>query len=224
MRAILSLAAAAVAASAAPAGAQRSIEAPGPVAHRWADAAFPERVGDFRRSDVFQYDAEGRDVSASYNLVRPDGRMVITVYIYPAPRVAAAPGSGSTAAVARAALCGEQFAGVQAAIGQQYGDAAPVERGSPPDVAGSDAALRHRAVYRIRARFDGSEQEIRTEADLYCYVGGDWLVKYRASSHLGFDAAGAVESFIRTGPWPGRRAPASPAETAAAGPGERASS
>jgi hypothetical protein len=49
-------------------------------------------------------------------------------------------------------------------------------------------------------------QEIRSEAHLYCYVGGDWLVKYRVSAPVAVETGGPVEAFIRDGPWPGRSA------------------
>ena len=54
------------------------------------------------------------------------------------------------------------------------------------------------------------DEELRSESILYCYVGGDWLVKYRATSSAGFETAAIIDEFIRLGPWPGRR----PAEIA----------
>jgi hypothetical protein len=55
--------------------------------------------------------------------------------------------------------------------------------------------------------FDREVQAVRSEAHLYCYVGGDWFVKYRVSAPVAVTAPGAVEAFIRTGPWPGRSSP-----------------
>ena len=69
---------------------------------------------------------------------------------------------------------------------------------------GIDRKLGHRSVYRFASPFDDRVQEIRSEAHLYCYVGGDWLVKYRVSAPVAVETRGAVETFIRTGPWPGR--------------------
>jgi hypothetical protein len=70
-----------------------------------------------------------------------------------------------------------------------------------PDIR---ADLAHRSIFRLRANFDGRMQDIRSEARLYCYVGGDWLVKYRISANPGFEISGLVEELIRIGPWPGR--------------------
>ena len=54
----------------APAAAQKPLDQPGTVSHRRADAHFVERVGEFRRTSVVQYDEDGHDISASYELVR----------------------------------------------------------------------------------------------------------------------------------------------------------
>jgi hypothetical protein len=35
-------------------------------------------------------------------------------------------------------------------------------------------------------------------------VGGDWLVKYYASSNAGLDVEEAIEAFTRDSPWAGR--------------------
>lgn len=211
MRMIVAIAVMGLVASGA-AAAPSVIERPGTIVHGPAEASFPERVGDFRRYNAHQYDSEGRDISATYNLARPEGRLVLSVYIYPAPGVS---GRGSTADVARAELCRQSFEGVSRAIEAQHQGVGAVERGPAPAVEGVGPALSHRAVFRMRTQFDGADQEVRSEADLYCYVGGDWLVKYRATSHGRFDAGREVEAFIRSGPWPGRPAPPAPGDSAA---------
>jgi hypothetical protein len=67
--------------------------------------------------------------------------------------------------------------------------------------------LSHGAAFRFRTTFDEPDQALQSAYRLYCYVGGTWLVKYRATSPEGFDGAQALEQFIRTGPWPGRGSP-----------------
>ena len=104
-------------------------------------AHFPEQVGEFRRGRVIQYDAAGANLSASYELVRPEGRMLLTVYVYPAAAVTAAPGSGQTADVARATLCRQELSrsarrsrtsrNIAARAGSRK-VARPVSRESPP--------------------------------------------------------------------------------------------
>ena len=178
-----------------PVAAQREVAAEGAYVHGPARAVFPPQVGEFRRSTIYRYDEEGKNVSASYNLATPAGRLLITVYIYPAAAAARAD---------RAKLCDEEFGTVNTAISSQHGDAAPVEQGSALPAEGVERSLGHRAVYRFASPFDDRVQEIRSEAHLYCYVGGDWLVKYRVSAPVAVRANKQVKHFIRNGPWPGR--------------------
>ena len=178
-----------------PAAAQRPVAVEGDYLHGPAHAVYPVQVGGFKRSDIYQYDEAGKDVSASYNLATPAGRLLITVYIYPAP-----PASRSD----RAEVCGQEFEAVGTTISSQHGDVAPAEQGSAIRVNGVGRKLAHRSVYRFSIPFDNRMQEIRSEAHLYCYVGGDWLVKYRVSAPVAVETRGPVEAFIRDGPWPGR--------------------
>ena len=177
------------------AAAQRPVGVEGDYVHGPAHAVYPVRIGGFKRSDIYQYDQEGKDVSASYNLATPAGRLLITVYIYPAP-----PASRS----GRAEVCEQEFGAVGSTISSQHGNVAPFERGPAFRVKGIGRRLAHRSVYRFSIPFDDRVQEIRSEAHLYCYVGGDWLVKYRVSAPVAVETRGPVEAFIRDGPWPGR--------------------
>jgi hypothetical protein len=178
-----------------PAAAQHEVVTDGPYVHGPARAVYPLQVGEFRRSDIYRYDEAGMDVSASYNLATAEGRLLITVYIYPAEPAARAE---------RAQRCDEEFGAAEAAISSQHGNVEPVERGQAVSAAGVDPSLRHRSVYRFGGPFDDHVQELRSEVHLYCYVGGDWLVKYRVSAPAAVATRGPVERFIRTGPWPGR--------------------
>jgi len=205
-----------------PAGAQQEVESDGPYFHRPARAVYPPQVGEFRRSKVYRYDPEGKDVSASYDLATPEGRLLITVYIYPAAAIVGAALQESGGTAARARLCGEEFGAVKAAISRQHGDAAPIDEGEALALPGSEPGLRHRAVYNFRSPFDGREQELRSEAHLYCYVGGDWLVKYRVSAPAAVESRKAVEAFLRAGPWPGRPSPDTVARLGPARPGAAA--
>jgi hypothetical protein len=178
-----------------PAAAQRQVAAQGPYLHGPARALFPVQVGEFRRSIILQYDQEGKDVSASYDLATPAGRLLITVYIYPA--IAAPP-------AARAGLCDQEFGIVSTALSSQHGDAAPIEQGAALPAEGIEPGFGHRAVYRFASPFDDRVQEIRSEVHLYCYASGDWLVKYRVSAPVAVKTGRPVKAFIRNGPWPGR--------------------
>lgn len=193
---LVRIAIAGAAAAAMPVSAQpQAIDRPGTYIHQAAGAAFPERVGEFQRRSLHRYDAEGVNVSANYSLERPEGRLHLTVYVYPAPP--------HPSAAARADICRQEFEASRQIIANQNAGAERIDDGAAPtarDVAG------HRSVYRFATRFDGSEQDVRSEIDLYCHVGGQWQVKYRATSPAALDATQDIETFIRTGPWPGRAA------------------
>lgn len=203
----------AVAALALPFGAaaQERIDRRGTVAHAPAGTGFAERVGDFRRTSVVRFDPEGENLSAGYSLDRPEGRVALTVYIYPSPRAA----GGSGAAAARTTACAREFADVRQAIAIHHGELAPADAGAPEGLPGTEAALSHRAAFRFRTEFDGRMQEVRSEARLYCYVAGRWQVKYRVTAPTGVRAEAEIDAFVRHGPWPGRTPPPAPDETVA---------
>lgn len=200
MKAMICIAALLTAAPSAAAAEPHSIDAPGTVAHAAAATGFPERIGEFRRARVVQYDEAGEDIGASYNLASPEGRLLITVYVYPVPRGGPAP----VGTAARASLCQQEFDSTQQAMVTQHRDMSVVESGGADGLAGTEPQLSHRTVVRFQTPFDDRVQEVRSEARLYCFVGDNWLVKYRASSPTAVDAAAAIEAFIRAGPWPGR--------------------
>ena len=187
--------------SSSPAAAQGRIERPGTIPHEAAATAFPERVGEFRRINVVQYDAGGLDISAGYDLVWPGGSLTLTVYVYPASQ----PGGGRD----DVRNCRAEFESNTREIfaAPQYRDLRQGPTGRAPAVRGVDPELSHRAEYTFEANFRGRSQRLASEYDLYCFVGGRWLVKYRATAPVGFPVSEAVEAFIRSGPWPGRRPP-----------------
>ena len=180
---------------AAPAAAQpQDISRPGWVAHPAAHAGFPEQVGDFRRAHVLRYGEN--DLSGNYDLRRGADFLRLSVYIYPAPRVPASE---------RASVCSEIMAAIGNEISRTRSQAERVEAGDAPALPETEAGLRLRSVHRVRMALRSREEEaVRRESRLYCYVAGDWLVKYYASSNADFDVEDAIERFIRDGPWPNR--------------------
>lgn len=182
---------------AAPALAQpQDISAPGTVPHTAARAGFPEQVGEFHRSHMLRY-AEN-DLSGNYNLRRGEDFLRLSVYIYPAPRVPEAQ---------RAAACREEMAAIDAQIRQTYKDAERLENGEAAALPGTVAGLRLRSLHRVPLALRSAEpEEVRRDSRLYCYVGGNWFVKYYSSSNASFDVAAAIDAFITAGPWPGRGA------------------
>jgi hypothetical protein len=180
---------------AAPAAAQmQDISRPGTVPHPAAHAAFPEQVGEFRRVHVLRYGEN--DLSGNYDLRRGSDFLRLSVYIYPARRVPPAE---------RAGACREAMAAIDAETVRAYPDAERREAGEAAALADTEPALRLRTVFRLSMRLNSpAPVPARRENRLYCYVGGDWLVKYYASSNADFDVDEAIAAFVRAGPWPGR--------------------
>lgn len=177
----------------------RDITARGTVAHREARTGFPETVGEFRRIAVTQYDPFGRDISANYQLVRDDGQVRMSVYVYPADAFGPVPAGKD----GERRFCREHFDGVEAAIRQNHRDADRLDAEPPVMRGGIDPSLAHRSVFRITADIGRGLEELTSEARLYCFAGGNWLVKYRISGSARLDARAAIENFVRLGPWPG---------------------
>lgn len=183
---------------AGPAAAQpQDISAPGTVSHVAARAGFPERVGRFERGQVLRF-AE-RDLGANYDYRSGEDFIRLSVYIYPAPAVSRGQ---------RTSVCEQIMSGVSGAIVQQYDGARMNESGAAPALPGVEPGLGLRTVHSIRVNLRGGPEDARSESRLYCFVGGDWLVKYRVSSNAGtgLDVGALIDDFIRDGPWPGRGA------------------
>ena len=185
----------------APALSQSEIQRRGTVAHGSANTAFPERVGQLTRGRVVQYDPQGRDMSAGYNLRTPEGRVTLTIYIYP-PQERGAESD-------RVSICRREYdanvreiSGVSQYRGLRQG--APMR---PLLVPGTTPGLSHGTTFTFRTDYDEANQELRSSYRLYCFVGGDWLVKVRATAPVAVtepDLEAAIDMLVRTGPWPGR--------------------
>ena len=191
-----------------PAAAQRNIERPGTIAHGAAATSFPEQVEGFRRVAATQFDERGENIGVTYETASDADRVRLSVYVYPSMSV-----NGAPADSARAQNCRAELDAAGAALTQvpQYRGVRRIEVGDAPAVEGVGRGLGLHSVHSFSSDFLGADQEVRSETYLYCYVGGRWQVKYRISAPAGHDLQPAIESFIRSGPWPGRNP--SPDET-----------
>ncbi len=170
---------------------------PGPFRHVGSNTTFPERFGDFARARIVRYDdPAGEDISAGYSFAMPGARIAFTEYIYPAPT--------PTAELTRERLCRDEFDGSTAEI-DKHANSRRLGEPAAPAVSGVPSGLTHRARYRFTLDVDGKPTTLQSQIVLYCYAGGNWFVKYRASSLPGADLDAALARFITSGPWPGRK-------------------
>ena len=165
---------------------------------------FPAQVGDWVRGRLYRYAADGSDESAGYHLGRPGAEITATVYVYPSPPLDIEPGSDPAAVVlTQALLCGNQFAGVRREIEASYQDETLISDGAADPPQPGAAPVGYSAVYTFTAGAFWGRRDVpvRSEAHLFCYVGGRWSVKYRISYPAEADASAEVAAFMRNLVW-----------------------
>ena len=161
---------------------------------------FPRSVGKFKRSAITEYNQEKTDVGVGYDNVA--AHMAVTVYVYPAPPLTSI---GSPQAViddARNHLCTQAWEGIKAEIVQAHPDAELIALeniGSPSPVYNK---VGRKAVFRFSGNLGGQTQPVHSEADLFCYAGGRWLVSYRTTTPEAFDYRSDLDTLMHSLQWP----------------------
>ncbi len=158
----------------------------GAYTHKFTGVLFPERVGGFQRGGVDLYDAEARDVGASYERAGGSRGLlsIITVFSYPVPPSLE---SGGVRAV---------FDDAKAAILSKSPGAKLVRDGTYRAPDGSNGFF---AEYTIR-NFGGKKGTVAVRSRLYLFGTGGWLLKFRATypEWRAREASTELESFIRS--------------------------
>ena len=176
--------------SAAPALAQRDVtDAPDPWVHAATKTPFPAKVGDFQRTRIIEYSADGRDASAAYRLDRGDQWVNVTLYVYPAY-----PDMTFSQVYDDARSNIDKYRG--ATLVSSALVAPPSGRGKPT------AMLGHYSLPAGAMR--DALPALNSDIYLYCPPSGDWLVKYRATGTLGIDFGKDVETLVRAVAWPAK--------------------
>ena len=158
----------------------------GPYLQKFTGVQFPERVGGFERRGVDLYDAEARDVGASYEKNGGSRGLLslITVFSYPIPPTLAVGGMRAVFDDAKAAILSKS-AGARLTRNGTY---------AAPD--GSTALF---AEYAIR-NFGGKKGAVGVRSRLYLFGSDGWVLKFRVTypEWRAREAATETESFIRT--------------------------
>jgi hypothetical protein len=71
-------------------------------------------------------------------------------------------------------------------------------RSPSPQYAGTGRQI----IYDYEDVFYGQKQTLRSETDLYCYVGGNWLIAFRSTAPVKVDYAPRLATFMRLLSWP----------------------
>ena len=173
---------------------------------RASGMTFPPHVGAFDRGLVTRYQADGSNEGVGYNFVtvEPGVGVAATIYVSPSPTVTNLGSPDEVVDVAEALLCSQQFDAVQAQIEGVHPGAALVSERAIARAHGDANLSGHAAIYSFVAPnfFGRSNVELRSEAYLFCYVGGRWSVKYRFTYPADLaEARGVIDAFVGQLAW-----------------------
>lgn len=186
-------------------GGQPTGQPSGTYVHQATGFTFPPTLGKFKRSAVTEFNSDATDVSAGYDLVDPQNPVAITIYVYPAPRITSIGSPQSVIDDAQEHMCSKQFQSVKSDIERAHPGARLVSEGPIPSPSETHKNVGKKAVYDFQGVFAGREQPLRSEADLYCYVGGPWLIAYRSTSPVNAQYQPALANLMHNLAWPANR-------------------
>jgi hypothetical protein len=161
--------------------------------------AYPESVGNFRRVSIIRYAPDDSDESAGYNRYVPLKEIVATVYVFPSPTLRSFGSPRSVIEDARNHLCTDQFGAVKKEVTGAHPDAVLLQEGVAGLVQANVKHDGHFAAYKLtNSKFAGRENVLlRSDVDVFCYVGGKWTVEYRIDYPLDYEAAAEVADFMQ---------------------------
>jgi hypothetical protein len=174
----------------------------GTYVHRPTGFAFPVALGMFTRSVVTEYDRDATDVSGGYDKAAGDEGVAVTVYVYPAPLLISIGSPQAVVEDSRDHLCVGAWESLKAEIVQSHPDAELIGLGTIASPSPLFKAAGHKAVFKFTGNFGGREQSLRSEADLFCYAGGRWLVAYRTTAPAAFDYRADLAALMQALRWP----------------------
>jgi hypothetical protein len=181
-------------------------EVSGPYTHPPSGMKFPADAGVFRREQLVQYDVEALDVSAGYSFSSSAGRIVATIYIYPAPSLN--DGVFPKDAATQAKGCGQEFADRKNEVETVHPDARLVQESTAPTPAGETLYFGRKAVYEFNVTSEGERVPVQSVLYVYCYVGGKWAFEYRFTYARTFRTAPEmITKLMRDVRWTVRPAP-----------------
>jgi hypothetical protein len=172
----------------------RRVREAGVYVHRWSGMTFPTVAGQLKRVAIVQFDSAALDVSAEYQVTAAKGRALVSVYIYPMSLM-----SPSTAQAAEES-CREEFEGVKQVLVQRFPTAELVDEWPENVPRLSGVAMGYAAAYDFTGDLLGPTEAVRSEAYLFCGIGGLWNVKYRASYSRGLAGTSMVKDVIAAVP------------------------
>jgi hypothetical protein len=172
----------------------RRVRAGGAYVHHWSGMTLPTVIGELKRAAVMQFDSAALDVSGDYQMVSAEGRALATVYVYPTAAALPVPPQSVDDG------CRAEFDGVKQVLTQRFPSAELVDewREDVPRLSG--VAAGYAAAYDLTGNLLGPTEALRTEAYLFCGIGGLWNVKYRVSYSRNLVGSSIAEDVVATAP------------------------
>lgn len=174
----------------------------GDYAHKATGFVFPSEIGSFKRSVVTEYNLDKTDVSAGYDKKTGEQGVASTIYVYPAPPLTSVGSSQSVIDGAREHLCTQAWEGIKADIVRAHPDAKLIVHETVRSPSPAFSRPGRRAVFRFTDIFASVNQPLRSEAELFCYAGGKWLVSYRTTAPAAFNYEPDLDQLMQSLKWP----------------------
>jgi hypothetical protein len=173
----------------------------GPYVHTGSGIVMPESVGNFERGFVTRFNQEATDISAGYNLFAPSNHIVITVYVYPAPKLTSIGSPPDVIAGAQTHLAEQEFDRRQQEIMHAHPKATLMDQHDTDHIENTHSFPGKTATYEFEGIFAGSSQSLRSLLYVFCYVNGKWAIEYRVTFPKAEDDDGEVQNFIHQWNW-----------------------
>ena len=171
------------------------------VEHTPSGMLFPSSQGEFTRVSVRQYDAAGLDVSAGYNFLSPSLPVAITVYVYPSPPVRSFGSPADVVSGVKRTLAQGEFQRVKNEIKQAHQDARILAEEEIVTPALEAPRSGYFARFGYFENFASQALPVESTVYLYCYVGGEWTVKFRITHPEGANAQPIIDRFLQNLKW-----------------------
>ena len=184
------------------------VAAKGEWRHEPSGVVFPERFGDLQRTGISQYDMDGDDVSAGYSSLDRGWPLVMTIFVYPGPRMTAVDAPASAVAAAREAFA-RSIVDREAEIVRQYherkGEACLETGRAAVTVPAPDGEHAGTLVSFDMSPPAGAPGDPKASLlYLFPWSARDWNVKVRVTHPRGESVASEIEGLLGAWVWPSK--------------------
>ena len=166
----------------------------GDYVHRWSGMTLPTMIGQLKRVAVMQFDSAALDVSGDYQMVGDGGRALVTVYVYPTNAALPVPPQSVDEG------CRAEFDGVKQILVQRFPSAELLREWRETVPRFGETPAGYAAAYEFTGNLLGPTEAVRSEAYLFCGIGGLWNVKFRVSYSQSLAGASVAADAIAAAP------------------------